>query len=96
MLGAAAGRSGGGCCAAGIVLGLEVGDFGVAQAVGEGGVGIDFLLALGDGARRGCWERFVSGWCFAFVATLKRLCWREKAKYLHATAAVPSRPSASR
>jgi hypothetical protein len=45
-------------------LGLEVGDFGVAQAVGEGGVWVDFLLVLGNGARRGCC--FVSQ-CFVCV-----------------------------
>lgn len=41
-------------------MGLEVGDFGVTQAVGEGGVWVDFLLALGERARGGCCGLLVS------------------------------------
>lgn len=59
-------------------MGLEVGDFGVAEAVGEGGVWVDFLLALGERAGRGCceglfvnelfWGRLLPlFWCWCFA-----------------------------
>lgn len=78
LRGGAAGRGGGGRGAAGAVLGLEVGDFGVAEAVGEGGVWVDFLLALGERAGRGCceglfvnelfWGRLLPlFWCWCFA-----------------------------
>ena len=79
LLCAAAGGGGGGLCAAGAVLGLEVGDFGVAHAVGEGGVWVDFLLVLGNGARRGCWvvKGLLVGCFLAFVATVECLCFED-------------------
>lgn len=76
-------------------MGLEVGDFGVAEAVGEGGVWVDFLLALGERARSGCCGLVSEGFSWVFVATAFVFMLWEKANYLHATA-VPSRPSAMR
>lgn len=60
----------GGAGGGGGVLRLEVGYFWVAEAVGEGGVGVDFLLrVLGRGVGVGCLWMLVRGlWNWGFVS----------------------------